>query len=77
MSSIAISKRLISSEEYHKMGEAGMLKPDEKIELINGEILNICPIESRHASIVEQIVELFLPRFTGKAIIRIQKFDSH
>ncbi len=72
MASTVISKRLISSEEYHKMEETGMLKPNEKVELINGEIYNMSPIGSKHASIVEQMVELWIPTFTGNAILRIQ-----
>src|SRR5680860_346153 len=72
MSSTIVSKRLISSEEYHIMGETGLLSPDERVELINGEILNICPIGSNHAAIVEKLNELWVHAFAGKAIIRIQ-----
>ncbi len=72
MSSTAISKRLISSEEYHMIGETGMLKPDERLELINGEIYTMCPIGSKHAGVVDQLTEILVPALVKQAIVRIQ-----
>lgn len=34
-----VKKRLITREEYYRMGETGVIQPHEKLELINGEIL--------------------------------------
>src|SRR5690606_3165108 len=51
-------KRLITSEEFHRMGEIGVLLPDERVELINGEILNMSPIGSNHAAIVSNLNKL-------------------
>lgn len=72
MSSTATSKRLISSEEYYKMAETGMLMPDEKVELINGEIYTMSPIGKRHASTVDQVNALFITAFIHQFTIRIQ-----
>lgn len=72
MSSTAISKRLISREEYHMIGETGMLKPDERLELINGEIYTMCPIGSKHAGVVDQLTEILVPALVKQAIVRIQ-----
>lgn len=33
-----VVKRLINVDEYHQMGEMGILKPDDRLELIHGEI---------------------------------------
>lgn len=69
MSSIAVSKRLISSEEYHMMGEAGLLKPDERVELIHGEIINLSPIGNKHAVAVSYISTLLIEAFKRKVFI--------
>ncbi|MEM8893801.1 MAG: Uma2 family endonuclease [Bacteroidota bacterium] len=51
-----IDKRLITREEYYKMAESGILAPDEKVELINGEIINkMSPIGSKHAAVLERL----------------------
>lgn len=33
--------------EYHRLGEAGVLRADERVELIEGEIIDRAPIGSR------------------------------
>ena len=63
MASTVVGKRLINREEYHKMGETGLLKPDEKVELINGEIYNMTPIGSRHFAVVNKLNAFFVLAF--------------
>jgi len=36
-----ITKRKLSIDEYHRMAEVGIIGPDERVELIDGEILNM------------------------------------
>lgn len=62
-----ILKRLISVEEYHKMGEYGIL-PERGIELINGEIIEMSPIGSLHLSRVNKLNAL-LTQILGQSII--------
>jgi hypothetical protein len=38
--------------EYQKMGDAGVFLPGERVELIDGEILEVAPQKSRHATAV-------------------------
>lgn len=54
------------------MGEAGILAPDARVELIEGEIIDMAPIGSRHAGIVEQLSYLFEQALRGRAMIRAQ-----
>lgn len=72
MSVVAVNKRLITSEEYHKMGETGLLKPDERVELINGEILTMAPIGTRHFASVNKLNALFVRVFVDQYIVSIQ-----
>ena len=45
---VEVEKRLINVEEYYKMAEVGILKTDDRVELINGEIYEMSPIGSKH-----------------------------
>ena len=46
--------------EYHVMGEKGILTPDERVELIDGEIVLMPPMSSPHASVVNRITQLLI-----------------
>ena len=67
-----VVKRLINVEEYYKMAEVGILKPDDHVELINGEIFQMSTIGSRHAAIVDHLAKVMNQLFEGQAIVRIQ-----
>jgi len=59
-------------ETYHKMINAGILHEDDRVELINGRIVDMTPIGTRHVSCVNRINNLFSRRLHGEAIISIQ-----
>jgi len=69
----AVAKRLINVEEYYKMAEVGILKPTDRVELIHGEIYDMSPIGSRHASIVDKLAKILNNLFEEEAIIGIQR----
>ncbi len=46
---VQAAKRLFSVHDFHKMAAAGIFMPEDRIELINGEILTRSPINSRHS----------------------------
>jgi len=45
--------RCFSVEEYHRIGEAGIIDEDERVELIDGRIVEMAPIGSRHSGYVD------------------------
>ena len=53
-----IQKRLFTVSEYYKMAEVGILQPDQNVELINGEILQMSPQKSFHAGVVDLLAYL-------------------
>ena len=45
--------------DYHRMGGAGIFAPDARVELIQGEIIDMTPIGSGHAGIVNKLNSIF------------------
>jgi Uma2 family endonuclease len=59
-------------EEYHKMGEAGIFHEDMRIELIEGELIDMAPIGSLHAATVNDLVAQLSHGVAGVAIVSVQ-----
>jgi Uma2 family endonuclease len=51
-------KRLFTRDEYYAMAKAGILKPEDRVELIEGEIYSMHPIGSRHAGCITLLNDL-------------------
>lgn len=47
-----IRKRKFRRREYHRLGEVGPLDEDDRVELIEGELLELAPITGEHAVVV-------------------------
>lgn len=63
--------RRFSVEEYHRMGEVGILSEDEGVELIDGRILKMSPIGSQHSAYVS-LLNRKLRAVEEEAIVRVQ-----
>jgi Uma2 family endonuclease len=70
--SVQIARRYFNVTEFYSMAEAGVFSEDDRVELIEGEILEMSPIGSRHAACVGRLTELFGQQVGRKAIIRVQ-----
>ncbi len=60
-----VTKHRFTVEEYHKMGEAGIFGEDDRVELIDGEVVEMNPIGPRHARCVRRLNTL-LGRLAGR-----------
>lgn len=67
-----VVKRLINVDEYRKMGEIGILKSGDRLELIHGEIYEMSPIRSKHAAVVDHLAMIMNQLAKGNVIIRVQ-----
>lgn len=59
-------------DEYERMGEAGILSEDDRVELLDGEIVEMTPIGPLHASVVDRLTRLLVQRLGDRAIVRVQ-----
>lgn len=61
-----------SVEEYHQMAQAGLLDETDRVELIDGELIDMAPIGSKHAFRVDSIARA-LQRAAGTSfLVRVQ-----
>ncbi|HEY2295609.1 MAG TPA: Uma2 family endonuclease [Thermoanaerobaculia bacterium] len=66
-------RRRFTTAEYHAMAESGILAPDDRVELIEGEIWQMSPIGPLHVSRVARLDHLFQRRLAeGDAIVLVQ-----
>jgi len=45
-------------DENYAMADAGILKENASVELIQGEIVEMAPVGNRHASCIDRLVDL-------------------
>jgi Uma2 family endonuclease len=69
---VEVSRRLFTVDEYHRMAEAGIFHPDERVELIEGEIVEMSPIGPRHAGCVINATRLFITRLGDRIVLSPQ-----
>lgn len=62
----------ITVDEYYRMAEVGLLAPDARVELIEGEIIDVAPIGTDHGSVVDRLNHLLVHAVADRAIVRVQ-----
>lgn len=68
----AVRKYRFTVEEFHKMGEAGIFSKDERVELIDGEVLKMSPIGWRHMWCVNALNMLLARLAGGRYVVSVQ-----
>jgi len=66
------SRRRFTVVEYYAMAEAGILAPDERVELLYGDVIVMPPIGNWHASNVDLFTNTFPAQLHGRAVVRVQ-----
>lgn len=64
--------RRFTVDEYYRMAEAGVLGPEDRVELIDGEIIEMAPIGSRHAACVVALTQLLSAQAGNEALVSVQ-----
>jgi len=49
-------------DEYHRLGEAGILGGDDRVELLDGDLINMAPISGEHRTVVDTLNLLLASR---------------
>jgi len=69
---VQLVRRRFTVDEYYRMAEAGILGEDDRVELIEGEIVEMTPIGRRHASCVFRLNARFSDKFRDVGLIGVQ-----
>jgi Uma2 family endonuclease len=62
----------LTVDEYYRMAEVGVLTPDARVELIEGEIIDMAPIGTRHGSAVKRLTQLLTSALGDSVIVAVQ-----
>jgi Uma2 family endonuclease len=75
-----LQRHRLTTSDYHRIGEAGILDEDSRVELIEGELIDMAPIGSRHAGTVLHLSNLFNHAVGSAAFVWVQNpvtLDEH
>ncbi len=67
-----LTRHRLSVADYYRMGEAGVFAPDARVELIEGEVIDMAPIGTRHGSAVKRLLALLTSALGSRVIVAVQ-----
>ncbi len=70
--SVQLARRRFTVDEYHRMAEAGILSEDDRVELIEGEIVHMTAIGGAHLDCVNRLTRLLVTRVGARADVSVQ-----
>lgn len=74
------TKHRFSVKEYYRMAETGVLRPDARVELLDGRIIDMSPIGPFHGGLVKRLSRIFNLKAKGRWIVSTQdpvRLDDH
>jgi len=67
-----VPRHRLTIRDYHRLGEAGILGRDDRVELLEGLLVDMSPIGPRHALVVERLNVWLVTAFSGRAWVRVR-----
>ncbi len=77
---LPLTRRRFTVDEYHRMADVGILTANDRVELLDGEIVQMSPIGPLHGGSVDDVNRVFLRAVGDRAIVRVQnpvRLDEH
>jgi Uma2 family endonuclease len=69
---MTVVRHRFSVEDYHRMAQAGILGEDDRVELIEGEVVQMAAMGSRHAAQVRRLQRLLQRSLSDRASVSVQ-----
>jgi Uma2 family endonuclease len=69
-----------SVKDYYRMAETGVLRPDARVELLDGKIIDMSPIGPFHGGVTKHLNEIFTAASRGRWQVSVQDplhLDEH
>lgn len=70
--SVALVRHRFTVDEYYRMAQAGIFSEDDRVELLDGEIVERSPIDSKHAGCVKGLTHFFGQKLGDRAVVGVQ-----
>ncbi len=67
-----LTRHRLTVADFYRMGEAGIFAPDARVELIEGEIIDMAPIGTRHGSAVKRMLALLTSTLGPRVIVAVR-----
>ena len=75
-----LRRHRLTVDQFHRMGEAGVIGPEVRVELLEGEVVEMAPIGTRHAGTVNRLTRLVAAAIGEEAVVAVQnplRLDDH
>lgn len=69
---VSAPRRTFSVDDYYRMAEAGILSEDDRVELVEGEVVDMSPIGSRHQGCVNRLTTLLTEFAARRYVVSVQ-----
>lgn len=66
-----VPHRPITVAEYHRMGEVGILTEDDRVELIEGELIAMSPVGSGHAGTANTLTRALVMAVGDRGVVAV------
>jgi Uma2 family endonuclease len=69
---VVLERKKFTLEEYHRLGETGFLSEDDRVEFMDGEIIEMSPIGKAHNACINRNTRTLVQRLGERAIVSVQ-----
>lgn len=69
---VGVKRHRFTVREYHAIADAGLLSEDDRVELIEGEIVDMAPVATRHLACVVTLTHLLIEKSGGRYFVSVQ-----
>ena len=66
------ARRLFTAEEFQRMDSAGVFNPEERLELIDGEIVEMSPVGQGHGAAIACLNKRLILGVGDPAVVWVQ-----
>jgi Uma2 family endonuclease len=67
-----VASRRFSVAEFQRMARAGIFDEDDRLELLDGEVIQMNPVGRRHVATVNRLTRMFARLFAERVLISVQ-----
>ncbi|HTW71492.1 MAG TPA: Uma2 family endonuclease [Acetobacteraceae bacterium] len=67
-----VRRHRLTVQDYHRLGEAGVLGEDDRVELLEGQLVDMSPIGPRHSHVIDLLTRILVRAVGDRGWVRVQ-----